>query len=198
MLKHLFLHLRSKFQIQISIQIFIQFSSKWYISFIPGSRIRSLDHAWFNHLLGTDIFVRLHSIRTRSAIIIDDTRNTGAAPTPSSCTVSVIILAPQSGRGGGGGGYWLPLDNAYSSASEIGDLFIEVAASLSRCRARGGGEGGRRGREGACVDPVSHPLRSIGYWWTLILFERETQRRSPGKYLRQEFSNLVSDNSSNS
>lgn len=66
---------------------------------------------------------------------------------------------PQSGRGG----YWLPLDNAYSSASEIGDLFIEVAASLSR----DAGEEGRRrkgGRErGVCVDPMSHPLRSIGY-----------------------------------
>lgn len=145
---------------------------KWYISFIPGSRIRSLDHAWFNHLLGGRIFSSdpLHSIRTRSAIIIDDTRNTGAAPT-SSCTVSVIILAPQSGRGGGGGGYWLPLDNAYSSASEIGDLFIEVAASLSRCRARGGGEGGRRGAERVHVSircPILLDLSVIDGLWSSL------------------------------
>ncbi|OAD56379.1 putative deoxyhypusine synthase [Eufriesea mexicana] len=83
----------------------------------------------------------LRFTQTVEVIIIDDTRNIGVVPTPTWCMVSDIILAAQSGIG--------CRSITPTSASEIGDLFIEVAASLSRL-ARG-------------CRSVPHPLRSIGY-----------------------------------
>lgn len=151
------------------------------LSFIPC--IRSSDHAWFNHLLGTDIFGRPTSFYSNSAeqllsttlgIAVQHLHHHRVRFLSSLSRLKAVV----------GEGYWLPLDNAYSSPSEIGDLFIEVAASLSRCRA---GEGVSIG----C--PILLDL-SIGYWWILIHFERAAQRRSAArKYLRQSV-----DNSSNS
>lgn len=162
----IYFHQDQNFRSSSLSNFFSQFSVKrstyipWLaLSFIPC--IRSSDHAWFNHLLGTDIFGRPTSFYSNSAeqllsttlgIAVQHLHHHRVRFLSSLSRLKAVV----------GEGYWLPLDNAYSSPSEIGDLFIEVAASLSRA-----GEGVSIG----C--PILLDL-SIGYWWILIHFSDST------------------------